>query len=140
MGDIVVYNGVLEALLNTWVTSFMDAGASLAVFENDFIPDPESEYSDFVPATFGGYAPVNLSGQWYTSFKVIDGKYQRDSLEFTFTVTSTPTNTVYGWFVHSGTGTGAVRMSGRFPAPIVLAVGSTFRLTLSPQTWSLSII
>jgi hypothetical protein len=140
MGGVVVSNAQLEDALNWWVDTWMDSGATLEVFENDFTPDPATELGDFVPATFGGYASVSLSGQWGASMKVIDGKYQRDSAEFTFTCTAAPTLDVYGWYVYLGSGAGALRMSGRFPAPISMAIGVVFKITLSPQSWSLSII
>lgn len=140
MGDMVVMNVHLLAVLNYTLSTWISSGAELRIFQNDFEPGPDSLLSEFIPATYGGYAPVDLAAEWGTPFKVVDGMYQVDSSEFEFEYTGIPTQYVYGWYIVQTSGTPSVRMCGRFPAPVFMNAGVTFKIIVSPQSWSLSII
>lgn len=140
MGGVVASNTTVNATLIWLITSFLETGYVLKLFKNDITPVPNYNVGDFEQATYGGYANVTLdSSKWGSIFKVVDGEYQSDSIDFSYESTGSPTNTVYGFWVEDEDGNDWV-LAGKFPAAVVMAPGAKFVLNISPQTWALSII
>lgn len=140
MGDMIITNVHLLDVLNWTVSEWISTGAELRIFLNDFEPNPDTALIEFIEATYGGYARVDLAAEWNAPYKVVDGLYQVDTNEFTYEYTGIPAQNVYGWYIVQTSGTPSVRMCGRFPGPVFMNAGATFKLIISPQSWALSII
>jgi len=113
-------------------------GATLRLFSNDFEPDPETVLADFVEATYDGYAPVVLSGEFSTPSKVAMGFWESVTDIYTFAApTVGPGNEIFGAYVLLAGEAVACR---RFDAPITMAIGSTgfsLRLRVTSKSESL---
>lgn len=136
MSALVASNALL---LNraTSLRTLLNSGHFLKLFRNNFLPTPADSLGSFVEADFGGYASVDLTGQFGAPLKVVDGEYQIATPAYTFSCTGAPNNSVYGAYVTDGFD---VKYSFVFAAPIIVSNGTIFTVQISPQEWALSIL
>jgi len=142
MGNIVESNiqlsDTLVWLRDTW---FSTSGCLLRLFRNPIVPEPQTVLADFSEATYTGYVAQSTAGNFGSVYKVVEGKYQTDSGVFQFTCSGGSSENIYGWYLSKVVaGVTTVRMSGAFAAPITMAPGVAFTLSISAQAWALSII
>lgn len=72
--------------------------AKARLFKNNFAPDADTVFADFVEADFDGYAAVNLTGADATINGTDQGETENDGITFTRASTGAA-QTVYGWYV-----------------------------------------
>lgn len=114
----------LLAMLNILST---DGGGvapiSVHLFQNNFFPLPTSQLSDFVEATFSGYA-ASGAVHWGSGYYDVNGKPTVNTPEVPFLAASPLLipNTIYGYYItDSGAGT-TLYFAERFPAPIPVVI------------------
>lgn len=99
--------------------------AVLRLFQNNFTPTPANVLSDFVEATFQGYASINLMGHLGAKSQIQAGEWHFFSDVFTYSAPlSGSPQTIYGWYVQYPRLDGTHLFgSARFDAPVVMQVG-----------------
>jgi hypothetical protein len=117
--------GALRSLLN--------AGHTLRLFVAPTTLTPANVLSDFVEASFGGYAGQSLAGLFAAQTKVIDGEYQTQAAQVTFAFASGSPQVVYGWYISDGVG---VRYSYLLANPVTFSPGVSLTITCQIQDWA----
>lgn len=105
---------------------------TLHLFVNDITPMPDSVTTDFVEASFPGYAPISLSS-WGAVTKDSDDVYSADHPAVSFTLSSSSGGqNIYGWFM---TLNSEVYEAARdINAPIVLSeLGQSYTIALTEE-------
>lgn len=138
MGIAIASNALLLARATT-LQALLNASHTLRLFQPPLNPTPGNVRADFmaVEATYNGYVPVSLVGQFPGApVQVQVGMYQFASGTYTFVFNAGPAQTVAGWFIDDGAN---VKFSQLFPAPILMTVGVGFTLLVAPQEISRSL-
>lgn len=108
---------VLATALETSLAGI--GGASiLRLFQNDLVPGPAVELSDFVQCDFAGYVQATTSPGWIGWRDGASGSWQlaySALAEFAFTGPGV-SQLAYGWYLVDHTGNGLLAW-GRFDAP-----------------------
>jgi len=80
-------------------------GAIMQLYTNNLVPGPNSQLSDFIPATFVGYAP-SAALVWGTPYNDVSGAaaVQGGAVQFTCTA-STTQELIYWYYVTDSAGT-----------------------------------
>jgi len=94
------------------------AGVKVHLFQNNIIPGPGTQLTDFVDATFDGYA-AQAAGTWGAPYYGPDGNAHvtAPGLQFQPTGSTTP-NTIYGAYYTNTAGSalvGAVKFDNSIP-------------------------
>lgn len=116
MANPIFYpDGGLIYVLQSFLTYLETLEVRLYI--NDYTPAQDTTPAAFTEASFPGYARVSLSGK-FGSPGVSSHKASSSSSTLTFTQTSdSSVQTVYGWCVISGDGSGVV-MASRAESPV----------------------
>lgn len=103
--------------------------SELALFQSDTIPDPTTVLSDLVEASYDGYAPIDLTGDWTVPVKDEEGFYSFETTAHQFDPPETgDTQNLYGYYITDGTEVVALE---RFPTPIPMGPGELgFRIRI----------
>lgn len=117
--------------------TLLNSGHHLRLFSNNLALTPDTALADFTEATYGGYAPVDLAGQFSAISKVQPGEWQFSAGPYSFARTGAPTGNVWGWYVADAT---HWRLAQKFASFIEMTLSSSFELVIKPQGWSLSLL
>ena len=79
-------------------------GAKMLLFTNDFTPDDTTTVADFTEADFGGYTAGGVAVTWDTPYIDAQNNVHLPSQNVIFLCTGTPANTIFGYYLLSGTG------------------------------------
>lgn len=114
----------------------------LRLFQNNFVPDPSNLLSDFVEATFLGYAAVDISPTQGAKSQIQPGEYHWFSGVYTYAAPSGgPPQTIYGCYIEVHVPTVRLFGSARFDSPVIMQVsGLPFSLQLEFIDWAASIL
>lgn len=122
------------ALLNLLTDAYT---AWYHLYTNPLTPNAASVLTDFVEASFGGYAPLRSVG-WTDALVVGDvPTAYADALVFACTVSGSP-QSIYGYYVTQGKTGGLLWAQSRDAGPVVITnVGDSLDVlpTLSLQTF-----
>lgn len=124
MPDVITSDIQLRAI-STNIRDVLNAGHLLRLFRNDTTPTTSSGGGQFTEATFGGYAPFDLTGVFTGPFRVVTGRWQIQSPQITWICTGGPSNQVYGWYIN---GVGGLKYSSRFQN--FIAVNTTIQVSV----------
>lgn len=134
-GQVVASNAeVRERALS--LRQRVNAGHVLRLFTNDVTPLPALLLSDYIEAGFPGYVRVDLARKFSPAVKVIDGKFQFDTPELTFTCSGATSETVFGWLIVWDE---KLMFSLRLNTPVIMAPGVSVAGVIQLQEWALSI-
>lgn len=120
-----------------WLGTILNSGHFLRLFSNNIAPTPATPLTGFNEAAFSGYAAVNLLGLFSSSVLVMVGELQIPPVIALFIQNGALIDTVYGWYITSGTN---VKLSGRLVTPVTFNVNTSFQIQLNVQEWALSIV
>ena len=81
--------------------TLLNSGHWFSLYYNDLEPTPANILSDFVEASFNGYAAFNLAGQFSTVLKQVDGEYYFTAQTSLFACESGG-QLLYGGYIHDG--------------------------------------
>lgn len=90
---------------------------TLKLFQNDYIPDANTDTANFTEANFGGYAAQNPT--WGAVATDVEGNATTTSNTLNFASSSAGPQTIYGYYVVDNAG--AYTFGERFPAPIAIS-------------------
>jgi len=112
---------ILTALVATGTPGGLWNTASCRLFANNFVPAPGMTLSQLNEATFTGYAAVAIT--WGTPAYSPAGPAVVTGNLCVFTVGSSPTvfDTIYGYFVTTGTSPQVLLFARQFATPVVLS-------------------
>jgi len=117
-------------ILDSMLAGIGIAGWFVLLYENNLTPDQDTVFTDFVEATYDGYAaqPVNFGSASIVGHKgTIVGSAP---LSFVVATTGSP-DTIYGYLV-ADANTGEVVYAEKFASPQVMEnAGDTINITLS---------
>lgn len=104
----------------------------LRLYINDYTPDEDSTFLDFTYASFPGYAPIGIAGQFGSS-SLSGHKATVTSSMFVFECdTDTTPQTVYGWYLVDSSATYVVA-AGRADTPVTVEFeGDQVRVQITP--------
>lgn len=113
---------IVKNLLGTdIITNYWANTDKLRLFQNDLVPDNDTDVGDLTIADFTGYADVTVVSASWSRGQIPD--FREQEIWFnggaTFTQTGTTiTNTVYGWYIVDTAGT-VLKAVRRFNVPIL---------------------
>lgn len=136
MSVLVASNALLLDRASS-LRSLLNSGVFLRLFTGPPVISPADVLADFSEATFAGYAGEDLAGDFGAPSKIQDGAYRINSVAKTFTCSGAPFETVLGCYLDNGTD---VLFSSLFDSPILVANGTSFQVSISPQDWALVIV
>lgn len=119
---------LVKAALNGMLTQM--GSAVLHLFVNDFSPLPNSLTTDFLEATFPGYASVLIGPLWGPLTNPSPGVWQSDPGVINFNCTS-GSQIVYGWWIQRGSH--FLEAAQRLDTPISVTAGVQIQLEPRPQ-------
>jgi len=104
--------------------------STLRLFQNDYTPDPNMAPANFTEATYSGYAPFVLTGEWAAPVEDADGEWSTSPAAHDFTHSGGGVaNTLFGIYVDAGGGN--IFFAARFDASFVFDLTSLpFRIAL----------
>jgi hypothetical protein len=102
----------------------------MRLFQNNYVPSHATILTDLTVATFGGYVQQNLAGPTIGAALDGGGRAVITWIDLTFTRTSSPTNTIYGYYVIDETG--RLLWVERFDTPVVVDTDGIF-IKLTPK-------
>jgi hypothetical protein len=115
----------------------LNTGGWLQLYQNNFTPNADTLLSQFIPANFLGYSPINLRGLVPACQKGQTGLWQFVVPPQTFNVAGPPYSTLYGAYVVYGANWICALP---FPTPIVPFLGETISVVLQWQDWALNLL
>lgn len=120
---VVFHRDVITDLLGTMITAPLIAeifdGALFKLFTNAFNPNPDMITTDFIIATFVGYA--NDTATWEPLGNTDTGRYATAQLSYTGGAVVAPGEVIEGYYVTDGAST-VVLCAERFVTPVPIAV------------------
>ena len=132
-----LFSNALLLARATTLRSFLNTGLNLRLFTNSLTPTPATPLSAFTEATFTGYTPLSLSGQFGPPILVTDGLWQIDSGVLTWSCTGGSGETINGWYLDDGTQMLACQL---LDTPVVIGSGGVYTLEIRPQEIAQSIL
>ena len=126
---------LLDQMIRTLASGFVDW--TLVLWDNDIVPDQDTEYADLNIASFGGYSDVTVDHTEWTSPTIIDDRavstYTADPLEW---IMSSGSGYVYGYAIVTSTSP-IILWCERFAVPEPISAGRTLsllpRITLTTE-------
>ena len=137
MPEITYSNQAVEQAATDLKAQLNDGIFYMRLYKNNFSPVPGDAAGAFTEADFDGYAAIDVTGTWGAITKIVNGLYEIAGAEFSFLGGTTANQTVYGWYIE---GSGEWICGKAFPAPILVKAGLFVKVTVNPQTVSLSIL
>jgi hypothetical protein len=131
MNAVVIPNSSWKDILTELIAAGnLWDGAKVHLFKNNVTPSPGMLIGDLTEADFDGYA-ASSAIVWGTPGFLPDGTAAVVGTQKTFTVGASPVvlNTVYGYYVTDGAGTGLL-FARKFDAAVVLSAGGQFIVVL----------
>jgi len=127
--DIVTSDGQLSNRASYVYSTYLNAsGTHMRLFTNNITPDPSKVTSDFVEASYPGYAAFDTTGLWVYPVQVVSGQYAVVSPVADFIApTSGGSVTIYGVFCTDGSNN--LLFSYLFSSPITVSPGDPDILT-----------
>lgn len=127
---IVIPNEGKILAVERWLAPDPTTGETWVVglFQNNYTPVDATVAGDFVPASFTGYAPVNITeGNWGAGAITSNVAYSTSSVSPLYTCTAGASQTIYGWYA-VGLSTGKCLAAERFAASITIVPGASIEL------------
>jgi hypothetical protein len=110
----------------------------IRLFVNDFQPSSANVRTDFVEASFPGYALKLLNGvTGIPPRKITDGGYTWGFGPLTWNAGAGANQQVFGWYITGGSP--GLWYSARFDTPIVMLPGTSFSNRAMLQSWNLQV-
>lgn len=127
------YGGLMAGALTAFANGAN--GSRVRLFRNNYFPTPETVWGDFLEANFPGYSPIVVPPAFDEGLTTDNIDVWRFS-QVTFTMTATPQQVVYGYWIDFTNPLILLRQSiwcQRFDSPFIFTgSGSALPLTLTP--------
>lgn len=121
----------------TTLQTLLNAGKTLRLFRNSFLPNPDTLLSAFQECTFPGYAAISLDGLITGPTALVPGMFQLDSGVLVFQSTGGPSQTIYGWYIDDGTHMFSCQL---LDVAVTICAGGAYAVQLRPLEISQSVL